>query len=137
MIKKCHSSIQDSYESLRKITEYFAANQSRIQPHAGPGHWNDPDMLLIGILSAFYSIQNVLYNQFFSGNYGLTIDQSKTQMAIWAILAAPLLMSVDLKNIRPEFQEILINPHVIAVNQDALGIQGTRVKLERQIEVFH
>lgn len=108
--------IQDSFASLNKITDYFAGNQSRIQPHAGPGHWNDPDMLLIG-------------------NYGLTIDQSKTQMAIWAILAAPLLMSVDLKNIRPEFHEILINPHVIAVNQDELGIQGTRVKLERQIEV--
>lgn len=109
--------IQDSFASLNKITDYFAVNQSRIQPHAGPGHWNDPDMLLIG-------------------NYGLTIDQSKTQMAIWAILAAPLLMSVDLKNIRPEFHEILINPHVIAVNQDELGIQGTRVKLERQIETW-
>lgn len=108
--------IQDSFESLNKITEYFAANQSRIQPHAGPGHWNDPDMLLIG-------------------NYGLTIDQSKAQMAVWAILAAPLLMSVDLKNIRPEFREILINRAVIAVNQDKLGIQGTRVKHERQIEV--
>lgn len=82
--------IQDSYESLRKITEYFAANQSRIQPHAGPGHWNDPDMLIIG-------------------NFGLTIEQSKTQMAIWAILAAPLIMSNDLKNVRPEFEEILLN----------------------------
>lgn len=82
--------IQDSYKSLRGITEYFAANQSRIQPHAGPGHWNDPDMLLIG-------------------NFGLTIEQSKTQMAIWAILAAPLIMSNDLKNVRPEFEEILLN----------------------------
>lgn len=82
--------IQDSYESLRNITEYFAVNQSRIQPHAGPGHWNDADMLLIG-------------------NYGLSIDQSKTQMAIWAIIASPLIMSNDLKNIRPEFKEILLN----------------------------
>lgn len=109
--------IQDSYESLNKITEYFAVNASRIQPHAGPGHWNDPDMLLIG-------------------NYGLTIDQSKTQMAIWAILAAPLLMSTDLKNIRPEFREILINQPVIDVNQDELGIQGTRIRVERKIEVM-
>lgn len=109
--------IQDSYESLNKITEYFAVNASRIQPHAGPGHWNDPDMLLIG-------------------NFGLTIDQSKSQMAIWAILAAPLLMSTDLKNIRPEFREILINQPVIDVNQDELGIQGTRIRLERKIEVM-
>lgn len=84
--------IQDSYTSLRDITEYFAANQTRIQPHAGHGHWNDPDMLIIG-------------------NFGLTIDQSKTQMAIWAILAAPLLMSNDLTNIRQEFKEILLNKY--------------------------
>lgn len=57
-------------------------------------------------------------------------------MAIWAILAAPLLMSTDLKNIRPEFHEILINQQIIAVNQDKLGIQGTRIQKERNIEVF-
>lgn len=77
----------------------------------------------------------ILLLQLLIGNYGLTIDQSKSQMAIWAILAAPLLMSVDLKNIRPEFREILINQQVIAVNQDVLGIQGTRVRFERSIEV--
>lgn len=103
-------------DSLADITDYFAENQTRFQPYAGPGHWNDPDMLLIG-------------------NFGLTIEQSKHQMAIWAILAAPLLMSTDLKNIRPEFREILINRHVIAVNQDPLGIQGLRIRNERQIEV--
>lgn len=69
------------------------------------------------------------------GNYGLTIDQSKTQMAIWAILAAPLLMSVDLKNIRPEFQEILLNQAVIDVDQDELGLQGWRAHVENNIEV--
>lgn len=109
--------IQDSWESLTEITEYFAENATRIAKHAGPGHWNDPDMLLIG-------------------NYGLSIDQSKSQMAIWAILAAPLLMSTDLKNIRPEFREILLNKNVIAVNQDPLGIQGTRIKFERKIETW-
>lgn len=74
--------------------------------------------------------------QLIIGNYGLTIDQSKTQMAIWAILAAPLLMSVDLKNIRPEFQEILLNQAVIDVNQDVLGYQGWRTKFENKIEVI-
>lgn len=82
--------IEDSWASVQYITNYFAANQTRIQPHAGPGHWNDPDMLIIG-------------------NYGLTVDQSKSQMAIWAILAAPLIMSNDLKAVRPEFKAILQN----------------------------
>jgi hypothetical protein len=48
-------------------------------------------------------------------------------MAIWAVLAAPLLMSNKLKEIRPEFKEILQNKEVIKINQDALGIQGHRV----------
>lgn len=108
--------IQDSFDSLQYIMDYFAVNQSRIQPHAGPGHWNDPDMLLIG-------------------NYGLSLDQSKMQMAIWSILAAPLLMSTDLENITPAFSDILLNPKIIAVNQDSLGIQGIRVRYENGIEV--
>jgi len=77
-------------------------------PTAGPGHWNDPDMLIIG-------------------NFGLSYEQSKTQMAIWAILAAPLLMSVDLRTIRPEYKAILQNKKIIAVDQDPLGIQGRRI----------
>lgn len=48
-------------------------------------------------------------------------------MAIWAISAAPLIMSVDLRTIRPEFKAILQNSAVIAVNQDPLGIQGRRI----------
>lgn len=82
--------IDDSWSSLTSITKYFAENQNRIQPFAGPGHWNDPDMLLIG-------------------NFGLSLEQSKVQMAIWAILAAPLIMSNDLDRMRPELGEILLN----------------------------
>lgn len=48
-------------------------------------------------------------------------------MAVWSVLAAPLLMSVDLRTIRPEYRDIYLNPAVIAVNQDPLGIQGTQV----------
>lgn len=108
--------IQDSYSSLRSVIDFFAKNQLTFQPHAGEGNWNDPDMLLIG-------------------NFGLSIDQSELQMALWAVLAAPLLMSVDLKNIRPEFEEILLNKRIIEVNQDALGIQGLRVAQDKNIEV--
>jgi hypothetical protein len=51
----------------------------------------------------------------------LSYEQSKTQMALWAILAAPLLMSVDLRTIRPEYKAILQNRKIIAVDQDVLG----------------
>ena len=59
-----------------------------------------------------------------SGNFKF---QSKTQMAMWAIFAAPLLMSVDLRTIRPEYKAILQNRKIIEVDQDPLGIQGRRI----------
>ncbi|XP_017867530.1 PREDICTED: alpha-N-acetylgalactosaminidase [Drosophila arizonae] len=109
--------VQDSFQSVMAITDYFAKNQDSMQPHAGPGHWNDPDMLILG-------------------NYGLSYDQSKVQMAIWAVLAAPLIMSNDLAKVRPEIKEILQNRDVIAVNQDPLGIQGKRLLMKQNIEVW-
>lgn len=88
------------------------------------------------------------------GNFGLSYEQSKTQMALWAILAAPLLMSVDLRSIRPEYKAILQNRKIIAVDQDPLGrwknenskkiidilvfsgIQGRRIYKHKGIEIW-
>lgn len=58
------------------------------------------------------------------GNFGLSRDQSVTQMAMWAIMAAPLFMSNDLRHISPEAKRLLQNREVIAINQDPLGKQG-------------
>lgn len=109
--------IQDSWQSLESIIDYYGNNQDTIVPNAGPGHWNDPDMLIIG-------------------NFGLSYEQCKTQMAMWAILAAPLLMSVDLRTIRPEYKAILQNRKIIAVDQDPLGIQGRRIYKHKGIEIW-
>lgn len=65
--------------------------------------------------------------QLIIGNFGLSYEQSKTQFAMWAVFAAPLLMSVDLRTIRPDYKAILQNRKIIAVNQDRLGIQGRRI----------
>ncbi|KAI8419908.1 hypothetical protein MSG28_008530 [Choristoneura fumiferana] len=109
--------IDDSWASVSKIMNWFGDNQQRIQQYAGPGHWNDPDMLVIG-------------------NYGLSLDQARAQMAVWAVLAAPLLMSADLARMRPEFKEILLNRDIIAVNQDSLGKQGLRVSMKAKQHVW-
>ncbi|XP_050673120.1 alpha-N-acetylgalactosaminidase isoform X1 [Leptidea sinapis] len=109
--------IQDSWASVESIIDYYGNHQDTIVPNAGPGHWNDPDMLIIG-------------------NFGLSYEQSKTQFAIWAILAAPLLMSVDLRTIRPEYKAILQNRKIIEVDQDPLGIQGRRIYKHRGIEIW-
>lgn len=58
------------------------------------------------------------------GDFSLSIGEAQVQFALWAILAAPLYLSVDLRTIRPEFKEILLNKEIIDVNQDPLGIQG-------------
>lgn len=55
---------------------------------------------------------------------------------MWAILAAPLLISVDLRTIRPEFKEILLNRKIVSVDQDVLGIQGRRIYKHKGIEIW-
>jgi len=75
---------------------------------AGPGHWNDPDMLEIG-------------------NGGMTEDEDRAQFSLWAVLAAPLIAGNDLKHMSGETRAILGNREVIAVDQDPAGIEGTRV----------
>ena len=82
--------------------------QNDLAPWAKPGHWNDPDMLEIG-------------------NGGMSVDEYKTHMSLWAILAAPLLAGNDLRNMNPAILEILTNREVIAVDQDKAGKQGARV----------
>lgn len=69
----------------------------------------------------------MLYFQLLVGDYGLSYYQQKAQFAMWAMLASPLFMSVDLRTIRPEFRDILLNRGVISINQDPLGIQGYRL----------
>ncbi|KAL1502107.1 hypothetical protein ABEB36_007301 [Hypothenemus hampei] len=107
--------IDDSWSNVTNILKWFSDNQDRIANYAGPGHWNDPDMLIIG-------------------NFGLSYEQAKAQLAIWAILAAPLIMSVDLKNIDPKFRDLLLNKDVIAIDQDPLGIQGRLVMTRGNID---
>ncbi|XP_054289419.1 alpha-N-acetylgalactosaminidase-like [Macrosteles quadrilineatus] len=113
---RLYGDIDDSWGSVWSIMSYFAKRSDLVQ-HAGPGHWNDPDMLIIG-------------------NFGLTVWQSEAQMAVWAVLAAPLLLSTDLAKVQPEFKQILQNKRVIAINQDPLGIQGKKTISSDDIHVW-
>lgn len=66
----------------------------------------------------------------------MSYDQSKAQLAIWAVLAAPFLLSNDLRTIKPEIKELILNRDIIAVDQDPLGIQGRLVKKGNDIEIW-
>ncbi|KAL7635616.1 UNVERIFIED_CONTAM: hypothetical protein RMT77_013433 [Armadillidium vulgare] len=109
--------IEDSWDSVQDIINFYGNDQEVFASFAGPGGWNDPDMLVIG-------------------NFGLSYEQSKSQMAIWAIFAAPLIMSVDLRTIKSDYKAILQNAAVIAVNQDPLGIQGRRISQAHTIDIW-
>lgn len=113
-----YGDIQDSWSSVLDIVDWFFDNQDVLAPAAGPGRWNDPDMLIVG-------------------DFGLSLDQSRTQMALWAIMAAPLFMSNDLRSISADARRILQNKLIIAINQDPMGVQGRRIVKEKSgIEVF-
>ena len=91
--------------------------QKPLARYAGPGHWNDPDMLQVG-------------------HPGLSIDESRAHLSLWAILAAPLIATNDLRSMPAEIQLILTNPEVIAVDQAASGIEGTLIRKKGNAEVW-
>jgi alpha-galactosidase len=91
--------------------------EAPLYSYAGPGHWNDPDMLEVG-------------------NGGMTDVEYRSHFSLWAILAAPLIAGNDLRNMRPEIRDILTNKEVIAADQDALGRQGERVAKNGDLEVW-
>jgi alpha-galactosidase len=91
--------------------------EAELYSYAGPGHWNDPDMLEVG-------------------NGGMTDTEYRSHFSLWAILAAPLIAGNDLRNMRPEIHDILTNKEVIAVDQDVLGRQGERVAKNGDLEVW-
>jgi alpha-galactosidase len=84
---------------------------------AGPGHWNDPDMLEVG-------------------NGGMTTTEYRSHFSLWALMAAPLMAGNDLRSMAPEIREILTNKEVIAIDQDPLGRQGRRIAKDGDLEVW-
>ena len=92
-------------------------SQAGLEKFAGPGHWNDPDMLEVG-------------------NGKLTLDENRTHMTLWAMLAAPLIAGNNLTQMTPEVAAILMNKEAIAIDQDALGRQGDRIYAEGPVEIW-
>ena len=88
-----------------------------LESFAGPGHWNDLDMLEVG-------------------NGGMTKEEYQAHFSMWALLSAPLLAGTDLAHMTPDTKEILLNEEVIAVDQDTMGLPGRRVKKMDELEVW-
>jgi len=105
--------IRDNYFSMAEL----GFGQNGLERFAGPGHWNDPDMLEVG-------------------NGGMTDDEYRTHMSLWCILTAPLIAGNNLVSMSAATRAILTNPEVIAIDQDPLGVQGHRVTQEGPLEVW-
>jgi alpha-galactosidase len=98
---RTYHDIKDRWDSVMEIFD----KQKGLEKYAGPGHWNDPDMLEVG-------------------NGGMTIEEYKTHFSLWCMLAAPLMTGNDIREMTLDTKSILTNKEIIALNQDSLGQQA-------------
>ena len=107
------SDINDNFGAIMNIVDI----NEKLYMHAGPGHWNDPDMLEVG-------------------NGGCTFEEYKTHFSLWCIMAAPLIAGNDIRTMSAETKSILCNTEAIAVDQDPAGIQGRIIRDDGDQELW-
>jgi alpha-galactosidase len=113
--------IQDCFDCVRNwggmgYTQILEKNVN-LAPFAGPGYWNDPDMLEVG-------------------NKALTPTECRSHFAMWCMLAAPLIAGNNITTMNDTIKDILTAPEIIALDQDSLGIQGTRIRNNSGLQVW-
>ena len=114
--------INDSWNSMAGIG--FA--QKEASPYGGPGHWNDPDMLVVGQVGWGPSLHASR----------LTPDEQYTHISLWSLLASPLLIGCDMTQLDAFTLNLLTNDEILAVNQDPKGEQAVPVKQEAGVEIW-
>lgn len=114
--------ITDSWSSVENI----GFSQAGKEKYAGPGHWNDPDMLVVGKVGWGPQLHNTK----------LTPSEQYTHITLWSLLASPLLIGCDMTQMDDFTLNLLTNAEVIDVNQDLLGRQAGRVYQEGSIEAW-
>lgn len=114
--------INDSWGSLSGI----GFSQNGHEKYAGPGHWNDPDMLVVGRLGWGANTHPT----------HLTANEQVTHISMWSLLAAPLLIGCDMSKLDKLTLSLLTNDEVLAIDQDALGKAAARKSQEGTSEVW-
>jgi alpha-galactosidase len=107
------------------VTE-IGFNQERWNPHGGPGHWNDPDMLVVGWVGWGPQLHPTR----------LTPAEQYSHISLWALLSAPMLIGCDLDRLDAFTLNLLSNDEVLAINQDALGVSARRIATVGPVDVF-
>ncbi len=121
-IRPCWDCVRRTISKWKQIENFIGFTkildqQVGLESYAGPGHWNDPDMLEVG-------------------NGELSYEENVAHFSLWCILAAPLMLGNDIRKMSDEVLEIITNPEAIAVNQDPLGRQGRKVRDDGDLEVW-
>jgi alpha-galactosidase len=114
--------IVDTWKSVNKLLN----KQKKLAPYAGPGHWNDPDMLVLGVVG---------WNND-SRKCRLTEDEQRLHFTMWSMLASPLLLGCDLTKIDPFTMSLITNDDIIALNQDHLGKQAVLLEEKGKIQLW-
>jgi len=113
--------IQDCFDCIRNWGGMgwvpILEKNVNLAPFAGPGHWNDPDMLEVG-------------------NKALTPTECRSHFAMWCMLAAPLIAGNNISTMNDTIKDIFTAPEIIAIDQDPLGIQGTRIRNDAGLQVW-
>lgn len=112
-----------SFDSTRIFPTYIQCSvidcinrNDSLRSYAGPGHWNDPDMLEVG--------------------NGLSVNQDRAHFTMWCMMASPLILGNDVRNMSDETKAILTNKDLIAIDQDKLGVQGLRFLIREGLEYW-
>ncbi|XP_050669400.1 alpha-N-acetylgalactosaminidase-like [Leptidea sinapis] len=106
-----------SWPAIRTIITHYKESYDQLSPYHAPGQWNDPDMLILGTGS-------------------LTDNQSRVHIAVYVMLAAPLLLSCDMKKITDYEKQLLLNLDLIAIAQDSLGVMGKPYELQNSVTLW-
>src|SRR5690606_25333084 len=114
--------IRDNWRSILRN----GFSQAGLESYAGPGHWNDPDMLVVGYVGWSQHLRPTL----------LSPNEQYTHISLWSLLSAPLLIGCDLTRLDSFTYNLLSNSEVIAINQDPLGKQASRILNDGDIQVW-
>jgi alpha-galactosidase len=117
---------EHSDNDWRYAVSEIAFTQDRWAPYAGPGHWNDPDMLVVGYVGWGPSLHSTK----------LSPDEQYSHISMWCLLSAPLLIGCDMDRLDPFTLNLLTNDEVLALVQDSLGMQAKHVAAVGSLDVF-
>ena len=120
---------QSNDKDLTGIMEIFDQQES-LAPYAGPGGWNDPDLLMVGLYGKGKSSS-------VNGRFkGCSFNEYRTHFALWCMLAAPLILNSDIRNIDNATLQLLTNNDLLSINQDRLGKQAATIIKSDGIQVL-